>query len=77
MVVVDSAIACIGGLDICYGRWDTHNFPLADVYPENLRSMLFVGQDYNDARVADFENVQAWAGNQVKPKEIIPESGLD
>ena len=54
-VIVDNAIACIGGLDLCYGRWDTHNFPLADVFPDNNRATLFPGQDYNDARVADFE----------------------
>lgn len=26
--------------------------------------MLFPGQDYNNSRVADFENVQAWTGNE-------------
>lgn len=70
VVLVDNALACIGGLDLCYGRWDTHNFPLADVFPDNLRATLFPGQDYNDARVADFENVQAWAGNQQARSEL-------
>lgn len=56
-------IACVGGLDLCYGRYDTHNFQMADVETDLLRQM-FPGQDYNNARVADFENVAAWAGNQ-------------
>lgn len=25
VVVVDNKRACIGGLDACFGRWDTHN----------------------------------------------------
>lgn len=70
VVLIDNAIACIGGLDLCYGRWDTHNFPLADAYPDSLRSTLFPGQDYNNSRVADFENVQAWAGNQQARLEL-------
>lgn len=58
------SIACIGGLDLCYGRWDTHNFQMADVHPSDVMSLLQAGQDYNNARVADFERVDAWAGNQ-------------
>ena len=74
IVVIDSAIACIGGLDLCYGRWDTHNFSMADVHPDNLRATALPGQDFSDARVQDFENVQAWAGNQ-QARTDIPRLG--
>ncbi|KIP04639.1 hypothetical protein PHLGIDRAFT_75578, partial [Phlebiopsis gigantea 11061_1 CR5-6] len=55
VVVVDNHRACIGGLDLCFGRWDTHNHPLADVHPTNFADTLFPGQDYNNARVLDFK----------------------
>lgn len=36
---------------------------MADVETD-LLTQIFPGQDYNNARVADFENVESWAGNQ-------------
>ena len=54
-MVVDNHRACIGGLDLCFGRWDTHTHPLADVHPTSFADTLFPGQDYNNARVLDFK----------------------
>ena len=34
----------MGGLDACYGRWDTRNHPLADVHPTEFFKSLFPGQ---------------------------------
>lgn len=52
VVVVDNEVACVGGLDICYGRWDTQLHPLSDVHlGDMLNQTLFPGQDYNNARV--------------------------
>ncbi|XP_059080712.1 phospholipase D2-like isoform X2 [Tigriopus californicus] len=31
LVVVDQLYAFIGGIDLCYGRWDTNNHPLTDL----------------------------------------------
>ena len=33
LVVVDRAIAFVGGVDLCFGRWDTHDHSLTDNYP--------------------------------------------
>ncbi len=33
MVIVDRSIAFVGGIDLCYGRWDTRNHELMDNYP--------------------------------------------
>ena len=55
VVVVDNHRACIGGLDLCFGRWDTHTHPLADAHPTDFSATLFPGQDYNNARVFDFK----------------------
>ncbi|KAF5376461.1 hypothetical protein D9615_008601 [Tricholomella constricta] len=63
VVVVDNHYAAIGGLDLCFGRWDTHTHPLADVHPTDFSRTLFPGQDYNNARVMDFKNVYNYASN--------------
>lgn len=69
LVVVDNHRGCVGGLDICFGRWDTHNHPLADVHPTDWSRTLFPGQDYNNARVLDFENVDNYVSNAVSIME--------
>jgi phospholipase D1/2 len=65
VVVVDNHFAAIGGIDLCFGRWDTHNHPLADVHPTGFEKTLFVGQDYNNARVQDFKDVKDYVGGTV------------
>ncbi|KAI0086021.1 phospholipase D/nuclease [Irpex rosettiformis] len=65
VVVVDQHRACIGGLDLCFGRWDTHTHPLADVHPTGFAETLFPGQDYNNARVLDFQEVKQYANNGI------------
>ncbi|PVG02411.1 phospholipase D/nuclease [Serendipita vermifera] len=65
VVVVDNHFACIGGLDLCFGRWDTHSHPLADAHPTEFFKTLFPGQDYNNARVIDFQQVDHFTNNAV------------
>ncbi|TFL05257.1 phospholipase D/nuclease [Pterulicium gracile] len=65
VVVVDNHYASIGGLDLCFGRWDTHNHPLADVHPTDFSKTLFPGQDYNNARIMDFEHPYNYASNSL------------
>ncbi|KIM73758.1 hypothetical protein PILCRDRAFT_99252 [Piloderma croceum F 1598] len=65
VVVVDNHRACIGGLDLCFGRFDTHTHPLADVHPTHFARTLFPGQDYNNARVLDFQDVPNYVSNAV------------
>lgn len=57
LCVVDGKIAFMGGLDLCYGRWDTNQHPIADAHPNDLSAIVFPGQDYNNARIADFDDV--------------------
>ncbi|KAJ2455558.1 hypothetical protein EV183_000035 [Coemansia sp. RSA 2336] len=62
MVIVDNTFAFMGGLDLCWGRYDTHGHRLADYYlPANntpySHLQNFFGQDYNNARIHDFANV--------------------
>ncbi|GAA5839628.1 hypothetical protein JCM11251_003562 [Rhodosporidiobolus azoricus] len=70
VVIVDNIVACLGGLDLCFGRmcWNSH--PLADVHPTDLLRECFPGQDYNNARVQDFQDVDHWASNQQNRLEV-------
>lgn len=43
MTIVDSTRATVGGLDLCFGRWDLHDHPLADVHPTHFERTLFPG----------------------------------
>jgi phospholipase D1/2 len=51
LCLVDGHIAFMGGLDLCYGRWDTNSHPIADAHPGNLDRIVFPGQDFNNARM--------------------------
>ena len=33
LVVIDRNIAFVGGIDLAFGRWDTHSHSLIDNYP--------------------------------------------
>jgi len=44
LCVIDNKAAAMGGLDACYGRWDTNDHPLADVHPTEFYKSLFPGQ---------------------------------
>ncbi|GAA5809595.1 hypothetical protein MFLAVUS_003006 [Mucor flavus] len=70
-VIVDNQIAFLGGIDLCFGRWDTHGHPLADFSGDDPESELFPGQDYSDARVRDFEHVKDWDMRLID-KTVIP-----
>ena len=56
LCLVDRKIAFMGGLDLCFGRWDTNSHPLSDVHA-NIATTVFPGQDYNNARIMDFNDV--------------------
>ncbi|KAL5335418.1 hypothetical protein BJX70DRAFT_401625 [Aspergillus crustosus] len=56
LCLVDGVHAFMGGLDLCYGRWDTHQHSLADNH-DNPADSVFTGQEYNNARVLDFTDV--------------------
>ena len=65
LCAVDGQIAFMGGLDLCYGRWDTNQHSIADAHPGDLDEMVFPGQDYNNARIMDFQDVAHWQNNKL------------
>jgi len=54
MVVIDRRIAFIGGLDLCFGRYDTHSHQLADNARISKYVEIWPGQDYSNPRILDF-----------------------
>lgn len=64
-IVIDYSIAFIGGLDLCFGRWDARHHPLADCHPEGVTEEVWPGQDFNNNRVMDFHKVGDWQQNEL------------
>ncbi|KAL5119618.1 hypothetical protein ACEQ8H_002464 [Pleosporales sp. CAS-2024a] len=61
LCLIDGQIAFMGGLDLCYGRWDTNQHSIADAHPGNMDRIVFPGQDMNNARM----NVDHWEENKL------------
>ena len=57
LVIIDQIIGYVGGLDLCWGRWDTHNHPIYEL-PNNEELYYFPGIDYSNGRIRDFAKVQ-------------------
>ena len=68
LCVVDGQVAFMGGLDLCFGRWDTNQHSIADAHPSDLNDIVFPGQDYNNARIMDFQDVPHWNNNKLDRK---------
>jgi phospholipase D1/2 len=50
LCLIDGRVAFMGGLDLCFGRWDTNQHSIADAHPSDLSLIAVPGQDYNNAR---------------------------
>ncbi|TYZ59758.1 hypothetical protein PybrP1_007641 [[Pythium] brassicae (nom. inval.)] len=54
IVSIDQKVSFVGGLDLCFGRWDTRDHALFD---EPGQGANFLGKDYSNPRVKDFIEV--------------------
>ncbi|KAI9893599.1 MAG: hypothetical protein M1814_006395 [Vezdaea aestivalis] len=68
-IVIDYETAFIGGLDLCFGRWDNHQHVLADAHPAGVKEEIFPGQDFNNNRIMDFQGVEDWKSNELSKVE--------
>lgn len=69
-IVIDYNLAFIGGLDLCFGRWDNHQHPLADVHPAGVQGEIWPGQDFNNNRIMDFQKVSDWKSNELSKADF-------
>lgn len=53
LIVVDYRVGLMGGLDVCYGRYDSHDHPI-----EDNSEKMYPGIDYNNVRIRDFVDVK-------------------
>ena len=67
MLIVDCKIAFIGGLDLCFGRYDTRQHKMADFDLNNDNLSIWPGKDYSNPRVKDFINGKVMIQNQSSP----------
>ncbi|KAG9299286.1 hypothetical protein G9A89_013934 [Geosiphon pyriformis] len=56
--VIDQEIAFIGGLDLCFGRYDTGGHQLVDYHQHSNYVEIWPGQDYSNPRIKDFIDVK-------------------
>ncbi|KAF2719312.1 phospholipase D/nuclease [Polychaeton citri CBS 116435] len=68
-IVIDYNLAFIGGLDLCFGRWDNTVHALADVHPAGVENEVWPGQDFNNNRIMDFQSVEDWKSNELSKAE--------
>uniref|UniRef100_K3WPY3 Phospholipase n=1 Tax=Globisporangium ultimum (strain ATCC 200006 / CBS 805.95 / DAOM BR144) TaxID=431595 RepID=K3WPY3_GLOUD len=54
IVCIDQKVSFVGGLDLCFGRWDTRDHVLFDNPGQGAN---FLGKDYSNPRVKDFIEV--------------------
>ncbi|PFH59167.1 hypothetical protein XA68_12728 [Ophiocordyceps unilateralis] len=64
ILIVDHDVAFLGGIDLCFGRWDCPQHPIVDDKPTGFETserpkdaehcQLFPGKDYSNPRVQDF-----------------------
>ncbi|KAI9253220.1 hypothetical protein BY458DRAFT_521986 [Sporodiniella umbellata] len=60
ILVIDYRLAFVGGLDLCFGRYDTSCHNLTDCAFSDCDSQVFPGQDYSNPRIKDFYKVSQY-----------------
>ena len=62
MVIVDHSIVFVGGIDLCYGRWDTRNHELMD----NFRTHFAVDEGQTPIGGDTLSNHARWIGKDYR-----------
>ena len=70
LVVIDQQIGYVGGLDLCWGRYDFHEHPITEM-PNPEKKYYFPFIDYSNARICDFMNVDNYLKESVSREENI------
>ena len=70
LVIIDQMIGYVGGLDLCWGRYDTNNHPIYEG-PNSQSIYEFPLIDYSNARIRDFENLDNYWIENVPRKDTM------
>ncbi|EEH39580.2 phospholipase D1 [Paracoccidioides lutzii Pb01] len=81
LCLVDHTLAFIGGIDLCFGRWDTPQhlvtddkltgFELTDVPKDADHCQLWPGKDYSNPRIQDFYDLDK-PYEEMYDREVVP-----
>ena len=70
LVIIDQAIGYVGGLDLCWGRYDYWEHPIYEG-PNLEKKYFFPFIDYSNARICDFTNVENYLVESVPRKDSL------
>ena len=70
LVIIDQQIGYVGGLDLCWGRYDYHDHPIYEG-PNSEKKYYFPFIDYSNARICDFTNVENYLVESVQRENCI------
>ena len=65
LVIIDQKYAYVGGLDLCWGRYDMNSHPIYEKKNKN-DIYYYPGIEYSNVRKKDFENVSRYLKEGVK-----------
>ena len=57
LVIIDQVIGYVGGLDLCWGRYDNNQHPIYEA-PNSENIYEFPFMDYSNSRIKDFSNIE-------------------
>ena len=64
LVIIDQQVGYVGGLDLCWGRYDFKDHPIYEP-PNSEKKYSFPFIDYSNARICDFSNVNDYLKESV------------
>lgn len=81
LCIIDHTLAFVGGIDLCFGRWDTPQHHLTDDKPTGFETtgmpkdadhcQLWPGKDYSNPRIQDFYDLDK-PYEEMYDRNIIP-----
>ena len=69
LVIIDQVIGYVGGLDLCWGRYDNNQHPIYEA-PNSENIYEFPFMDYSNSRIKDFSNIENYYIESVPRKEF-------
>ena len=70
LVIIDQVIGYVGGLDLCWGRYDSNEHPIYEA-PNSEKKYYYPFIDYSNARICDFVNVENYLVESVPRNTCI------
>ncbi|CAG9323177.1 unnamed protein product [Blepharisma stoltei] len=64
LVVIDQEVAFVGGLDMCFGRFDNQSHKLTDLN----ENPTWPGIDYSNVRISEYQDVDNWNRDLINRK---------